>query len=72
MAGHHRAAGRTGLWHRQGAVAPQHPPPAGRRPSPGESIRKEAALTGLAVPLHPGAARYYREQGFDVSLATSG
>ncbi|MBB6252454.1 TAXI family TRAP transporter solute-binding subunit [Nitrospirillum iridis] len=38
----------------------------------GDSIRKEAALTGLAVPLHPGAARYYREQGFDVTLATSG
>lgn len=27
----------------------------------GEQIKPEAALDGLGVPLHPGAARYYRE-----------
>ena len=26
-------------------------------------IRRETALNGLAVPLHPGAERYYREAG---------
>ncbi len=26
----------------------------------------EAAIAGLPVPLHPGAARYYQEQGIDV------
>jgi TRAP transporter TAXI family solute receptor len=26
-------------------------------------IRAEDALTGLAIPLHPGAERYYREAG---------
>ncbi|NNG05128.1 MAG: TAXI family TRAP transporter solute-binding subunit [Inquilinus sp.] len=29
----------------------------------GAEIRLEHALRGLAVPLHPGAARYYREAG---------
>ncbi|MGP1395124.1 MAG: TAXI family TRAP transporter solute-binding subunit [Inquilinaceae bacterium] len=29
----------------------------------GSAIRPENALSGLAVPLHPGAARYYREVG---------
>ncbi len=29
----------------------------------GREIRLETALEGLAVPLHPGAARFYREQG---------
>jgi hypothetical protein len=31
--------------------------PAGKR------IRRATALDGLAIPLHPGAARYYREMG---------
>ncbi len=29
----------------------------------GKSIRRETALKGLAVPLHPGAERWYREAG---------
>ncbi len=29
----------------------------------GQLIRTETALDGLGVPLHPGAARYYREAG---------
>jgi len=29
----------------------------------GEAIRRERALDGIGVPLHPGAARYYRELG---------
>ena len=29
----------------------------------GASIRLEHALRGVAIPLHPGAARYYREHG---------
>ena len=31
------------------------------RTSEGKQIKPEAALDGLGVPLHPGAARYYRE-----------
>jgi TRAP transporter TAXI family solute receptor len=34
--------------------------PAGRR------IRLSTALDGLAIPLHPGAARYYREIGIKI------
>ncbi|MFT5502010.1 MAG: TRAP transporter TAXI family solute receptor [Woeseiaceae bacterium] len=29
-------------------------------------VTLEKALTGLGVPLHPGAARYFREQGIDI------
>jgi len=32
----------------------------------GREIRLQSALKGLAVPLHPGAARFYREQGITV------
>lgn len=31
-----------------------------------QSISLDNALEGLEVPLHPGAARYYREQGIDI------
>jgi uncharacterized protein len=34
-------------------------------------IRLETALTGLAVPLHRGAARFYREAGLDVDATPS-
>lgn len=35
--------------------------------SVGESIKLEQALAGIGdVPLHPGAARYYEEQGIDL------
>jgi TRAP transporter TAXI family solute receptor len=30
----------------------------------GKLIRKETALTGVGIPLHPGAERFYREAGF--------
>jgi TRAP transporter TAXI family solute receptor len=30
------------------------------------AIRLETALNGLPVPLHPGALRFYEEQGFDI------
>jgi len=26
----------------------------------------EKAIAGLPMPLHPGAARFYREQGLDI------
>ncbi len=29
----------------------------------------ETALTGIGAPLHPGAARYYREQGIEIPAA---
>jgi hypothetical protein len=29
----------------------------------GKLIRKETALSGAAIPLHPGAERFYREAG---------
>lgn len=29
----------------------------------GKLIRRDTALDGLAIPLHPGAARYYEQQG---------
>jgi TRAP transporter TAXI family solute receptor len=35
---------------------------AGAHPK-GQMIRKESALTGISVPLHAGAERYYREAG---------
>ena len=32
-------------------------------------VKFETALTGLGAPLHPGAARYYREQGLTIPAA---
>ncbi|MFT6876668.1 MAG: TRAP transporter TAXI family solute receptor [Granulosicoccus sp.] len=32
-----------------------------------KAMSVEAAMAGLPVPLHPGAARYYQEMGLDVS-----
>jgi uncharacterized protein len=32
----------------------------------GNRIRLDRALDGLSVPLHPGAARFYREAGMEV------
>jgi len=29
----------------------------------GEEVRLESAMTGMNIPLHPGAKRFYREQG---------
>ncbi len=29
----------------------------------GRSVKLEGALTGMPVPLHPGAARFYKEKG---------
>lgn len=37
----------------------------------GKSIRRETALDGLAVPLHPGAEDYYREIGMVKELAAA-
>jgi uncharacterized protein len=31
--------------------------------SKGKVIRKETALKGVLIPLHPGAERYYKEEG---------
>ncbi len=31
-----------------------------------KAMSKEKALSGLPIPLHPGALKYYREAGFDV------
>lgn len=35
----------------------------------GKRIRLDTALEGLSVPLHPGAARFYREAGLPVDTA---
>lgn len=45
------------LWHpaAREALSRGHPK--------GASIRIETALRGVAIPLHPGAARFYRERG---------
>lgn len=45
------------LWHPNAAkvLAAGHPK--------GKEIRLEDALRGVAIPVHPGAARYYREHG---------
>jgi hypothetical protein len=34
--------------------------------SASEAMSLDKAIAGLPVPLHPGAARYYREQGIDI------
>ena len=31
-----------------------------------KAMKLESAIAGLPVPLHPGAARYYREQGIEI------
>jgi TRAP-type uncharacterized transport system substrate-binding protein len=33
----------------------------------GQHISLETALEGTPVPVHPGAARFYREQGVDLA-----
>ncbi|SDE21432.1 TAXI family TRAP transporter solute-binding subunit [Limimaricola pyoseonensis] len=33
----------------------------------GREITVETALDGIGIPLHPGAARFYEEQGMDIS-----
>ena len=33
----------------------------------GEAISIDNAVKGVSIPLHPGAERYYREQGIDIS-----
>jgi TRAP transporter TAXI family solute receptor len=43
------------MWENLDALAAAH--------AAGKSIRKENALKGMAVPLHPGAEKYYREIG---------
>ena len=35
----------------------------------GKAIRFENALRGIAIPLHPGAARYYTERGVALPAA---
>ncbi|PYE81394.1 TAXI family TRAP transporter solute-binding subunit [Pseudoroseicyclus aestuarii] len=37
----------------------------------GREITAETALDGVGIPLHPGAARFYEEQGMDVSGMTA-
>jgi hypothetical protein len=32
----------------------------------GKQVRRENALDGLSIPLHPGAKRFYREVGLPV------
>lgn len=45
------------LWHPTAAKALEAGHPKGKE------IRLEDALRGVAIPVHPGAARYYRERG---------
>src|SRR5712691_11594364 len=51
------------LWHPTTAKLFASLDPIGKR------IRPERALDGLSVPLHPGAARFYREAGMPVDSA---
>ena len=37
----------------------------------GREITAETALDGIGIPLHPGAARFYEEQGMDISGMTA-
>ncbi len=45
------------LWHEQNRTLFDNGPPEAR------AIDREQALKNIAIPLHPGAARYYEEQG---------
>ena len=45
------------LWHEQNRPLFDSGPPEAR------AIDRKQALKGIAIPLHPGAARYYKEQG---------
>jgi len=51
------------LWHPATAKLLAALDPIGKR------VRLERALDGISVPLHPGAARYYREAGLAVENA---
>ena len=44
-----------GLWENLGELEAAH--------AAAKAIKRDQALTGMPVPLHPGAERYYREQG---------
>lgn len=44
-----------GLWENLGQLQSAH--------AAAKSIKPEAALTGMPLPLHPGAEKYYREKG---------
>lgn len=48
------------LWHPRARERLDQGHPRGR------SIRLETALNGIAIPLHPGAERYYRERGLEL------
>ena len=45
------------LWHEQNRALFDTGPPEAR------AIDRKQALRSIAIPLHPGAARYYKEQG---------
>lgn len=53
------------LWHPSTQKLLAMGPPNGRQ------IQLHRALDGIAIPLHPGAARYYREVGFNPPSAAS-
>jgi TRAP transporter TAXI family solute receptor len=44
-----------GLWENLGDLEAAH--------AAAKAIKRDQALSGMPVPLHPGAERYYREQG---------
>ncbi len=50
----------TALWHPRARERLDQGHPRGA------SIRQESALAGIALPLHPGAERYYREHGLEL------
>jgi hypothetical protein len=49
------------LWHPNNRRLLDAGPPVGRL------MRVESALEGVTIPLHPGAERYYREAGYQIS-----
>ena len=47
------------MWHERNLALYQDGHPEGQR------IRLDSALERVAIPLHPGAARFYKEQGIE-------
>ena len=41
-------------------------PELGDAHAKGKEISLDAALSGISVPLHPGAAKYFKEKGLNI------
>ena len=45
------------MWENQNVIAEAH--------EKGKVVTMDTALDGMGIPLHPGAAKYYKEQGLE-------